>query len=480
MTTRYSLGMIEFMYNTPQKRWQAWLISGALLASLLVGSYPGHARPGGGQSFSSGSSSSGSSSGGYHSSGGGSGGELSPMGIVGVLIFLLILYLISRSKNKNQGRATVALDVTTRLQSIARLKAQDPGFDENAFLERVKATMAQVNGSWVEGNMASSRRLISDGVYVRFQTQLRLLLQQGVRNLMADWKVVSAELLIAESDTHWDSVHVRVTGEARDADVSTQATPEQAQQQLQGTPVIAYQEVWSFVRKRGLQSKTGNPVLEGHCPNCGAELPKSESVQCLHCKAIVNSGEHDWALAEITQPEEWRPAATQTSIPGLEDLQRRDPMVSRQAIEDRASVIFWKWVAARTTEDIKPFQRFCGAILQTPSWEQQLSFQKGPLFQVAVGSVELARVLPMTTPTARDRICVEIVWSALVPTQGTKTFRQMFFLGRPSTAKSLRGFSSLHCTECGGPLPDSDATTCAYCGASIAPEPNEWLLEQVS
>ena len=28
------------------------------------------------------------------------------------------------------------------------------------------------------------------------------------------------------------------------------------------------------------------------------------------CKAVVNSGEHDWVLAEITQPEEWRPTAT--------------------------------------------------------------------------------------------------------------------------------------------------------------------------
>jgi RNA polymerase subunit RPABC4/transcription elongation factor Spt4 len=29
--------------------------------------------------------------------------------------------------------------------------------------------------------------------------------------------------------------------------------------------------------------------------------------QCKNCKSIINSGEYDWVLSEITQIEEWKP-----------------------------------------------------------------------------------------------------------------------------------------------------------------------------
>ena len=77
---------------------------------------------------------------------------------------------------------------------------------------------------------------------------------------------------------------------------------------------MRYEEVWSFLRKRGSKSKNGVPALEGRCPNCGADLPVSDVVRCEYCKAVVNSGEHDWVLAEITQPEEWRPWMTNAEI----------------------------------------------------------------------------------------------------------------------------------------------------------------------
>ena len=104
---------------------------------------------------------------------------------------------------------------------------------------------------------------ISDGVYVRFQTQLQLLKTQGLRNAMADWSVVGCDVLAAESDAKWDTVHVNMVGQARDADVPASAGAQQAMEKAKYASLERYEEVWSFLRKRGSKSKNGVPALEG-------------------------------------------------------------------------------------------------------------------------------------------------------------------------------------------------------------------------
>jgi len=70
---------------------------------------------------------------------------------------------------------------------------------------------------------------------------------------------------------------------------------------LSGAPLETFYEVWSFARRVGAQTLAKGGSLEGRCPECGADVPPAETVRCEFCKAIVNSGLHDWVLAEITQ-----------------------------------------------------------------------------------------------------------------------------------------------------------------------------------
>ena len=64
-----------------------------------------------------------------------------------------------------QAQATVSAHVGTLLQE-AQSQAKAGNW---------RGAMAKVNEAWVAGNMGPARRLISDGVYVRFQAQLALL-----------------------------------------------------------------------------------------------------------------------------------------------------------------------------------------------------------------------------------------------------------------------------------------------------------------
>jgi hypothetical protein len=309
-------------------------------------------------------------------------------------------------------------------------------------------------------------------VYVRFQTQLRLLKAAGKRNAMADWKLLGGEILAAESDALWDTVHVKVTAEARDADVPAQLTAQQAADKARSAPVRRYEEVWSFLRRRGQKSKAGVPVLEGQCPNCGAPLPIGDTVRCASCKALVNSGEHDWVLAEITQPEEWQPFGAQAAeIAGLDELRQKDATVSRQELEDRASMIFWRYVEALVTGKRQPLERFClvpGAPPLPPA--QRLT-------DVVVGAAET--VAAAVGDDGLDRVIVDVTWSAGVGGSEPENQISRVTLARAATATSKRGLSALDCPNCGGPLADSDLVKCNYCSEPLAGGKHEWALESV-
>jgi len=387
-----------------------------------------------------------------------------------LVIFGVIAVIVMIAKKRGGDRAGVMVDSSTAAEGLAALRGQDAGFDDAAFAERAKGVMAKVNEAWVNGNMGPARRFISDGVYVRFQTQLALLKAQGLRNAMADWSVVGCELLAAESDAKWDTVHVKMVGQARDADVPANLPTAQAIDKVKRSPLVRYEEVWSFLRKRGQKSKNGVPALEGRCPNCGADLPVSDVVRCEFCKAVVNSGEHDWVLAEITQPEEWRPWMTNADVEGLNTLQAKDPAVSRQELEDRASVVFWKWIDARVTGQRTRLERFCLAPGQPPAPAATLS-------QVAVGSSELVWVtVGEDGPDGPiDRCDVEITWSSAE--SGNQVNRVS--LARATTATSKGGLNSLDCPNCRGPLADSDLAKCNFCGEPLAGGKHEWSLEAV-
>ena len=389
--------------------------------------------------------------------------------VFGFLLVVIVLAIVNKAR-----RARVAVGGAHRDEGLARLRAHDSGFDPAAFEARGKQIFQKVNDAWIGGQMATARRLVSDGVYVRFQTQLAMLRAQGLKNAMTDFRVVSTTLLAAEADEAWDTVHVKLVGEARDADVPLSATAQQQQQTVRAARLSQYDEVWSFVRRRGKQSKNGVPALSGRCPSCGADMPLSAAVRCEFCRAVVNSGEHDWVLAEITQPEEWRPRATVDEVEGLAELRRRDPSVSRQELEDRASVVFWKWAEARATGRRTKLDRFC----LLPGRPEVVA---APLSRVAVGSAEVTRVRTAEEGSdGYDRVQIELAFSAVVGRGDARGAILRLTLARAAGALSKRGLSSLDCPHCGGALAESDDVKCGYCGETLTGGKYEWALEEVS
>jgi hypothetical protein len=416
--------------------------------------------------------------GGGYSSGSSSSSSSTTGIIVTVIIVALVLGLViwAATRKKTRERAKLHVDPNLRLQGIAALRQRDPAFDPIAFAERTKQTMAKTNEAWLAGDMGATRRLISDGVYIRFQTQLALMKLAGLRNVMAEWSVVSADILAAEGDELWDTVHVKVVGKARDTEVPLSLDAAAAQKKAMSAPLEEYHEVWSFIRRRGEKSKAGIPALEGRCPGCGADMPISDAVRCEYCKAIVNSGEHDWVLAEITQPEEWSTDIAQWNPPGLDELRQRDQTISRQELEDRAAVIFWKWVEASATGKAAKLARFCTFPPQMP--DPRYALNQAKLTEPTLGSSEVAHVVA-GQPGGQDLVNIEMRWSAGVNGAEPDNMCHVFTLARSADAMSKRRLASLDCPVCAGPLAGSDAVTCEYCGETLTGGKHEWALDNV-
>jgi hypothetical protein len=389
-------------------------------------------------------------------------------------------------RRRRAAAAAVAVEQAAQARGVAELLGHDPEFDATAFLARARRTAERVLECWAAGNMAPVRRLLSDGSYVRFQTRLDLLRADGVRNVVADFRLESAELLAAEADRLWDTVHVKVVAATRAADVSLSVEERQARRAAKAAPVVERPEVWSFARRRGVRTRGGAPALEGRCPSCGAQLAPPDAVRCGYCQAVLNSGEHDWVFADATPPEEWCVDPTEQEIPGMRELRQRDPSLSRQELEDRASVIYWKWVAARVRGDRSHLARFSMGGLESGD-DGRLFLARARWKNVTVVAIELLGVEPDGAEESDgfDRAMVEVRWIAggAGPAAGgeePETMAHLFVLARSSDAQSRRGLSSLDCPTCDGALGDSDTTRCPHCAEALPGGRLDWAVESVA
>ena len=200
-------------------------------------------------------------------------------------------------------------------------------------------------------DMSPVRPFLSDATYQRFNVQLQLMTAQGVRDAIADMRCWTCS----------SSGCTRATGSTASTCACAPAcatrtcprTPPDAQAiaAAKRRAAEAFTEVWTFVRKPGAQTRIGEDLFQGKCPNCGAPYKGGASNPCEFCSAVVNSGNYDWTLSEITQGVEH--VRHHTQVDGLMQAREADPALNLEMLEDRASLVFWKWIDAQSRGETK-------------------------------------------------------------------------------------------------------------------------------
>jgi uncharacterized tellurite resistance protein B-like protein len=476
-----------------------------LLPTLLF------ARAGGGQSYS----------GGGHSAGGGGGGGGSGGSGIGWLIWELIQLCLYRPyiglpilaiivalliyggrsgadtyKTSVIRRGSAFADQRQKSTVIESIRQNDPAFDPQGFFRRVRIAFDKIQRAWCAQNLTEVRPFISDGVFERFSLQFDEQRALGVRNQLEDMDLATVDTAGGYADLLFDVLSIRLAASAKDTMVSIKDGT-----RVSGSPyAMPFVEVWTFLRRRGAQTNTDpnkNGLIEGNCPNCGGAIELNQNANCQYCGALLRSGQYDWVLAEITQECEWQ-TGRQTSPPGLQALLAQDSGFNVQALEDRASVIFWRLATAERLANTKPLAK--AALPQfLNQYESELRSHRDPggtrtwYGDRAVGSVDtlgflLTQDSALRTQDSFDLALSEVRWSGTRFTidrsgqihrhEQSAVSHLLLVLARKSGVKSDtdKAIASAHCPTCGAPESNSASGVCDFCGATLNDGSKTWAL----
>lgn len=369
---------------------------------------------------------------------------------------------------------------------VAALKAKDPQFDLMKFFDRTKRQFLELQDAWFKRNLEPVRKYLSDATFQRLVTQLKLMQLLGVRDAIADAQVLDLQIIGLEQNESYDSVHIRVTAQLCDSESPANASDEEALAAARKKKPEQFIEVWTFLRKPGAVTKVEGDVSQGKCPNCGAPFEGGAANTCEFCGAIVNSGNYDWVLAEITQGSQFQPHPMTPD--GLVKARQSDPTLTTEALEDRASLVFWKWVESQSLGDPSRLAKVATAGFQeeVKGGIEHLAKQGKQKFFVecAVGGVNAQQ---LTQADGKDIAAVEIKWSAKIgigpkgtkpPALPSQPQRYVMLLERSIGAKSSadNGMSTNRCPQCAAPLTDNGQPSCEFCGTLLSSGEKDWVM----
>ena len=478
--------------------WFGLLVLLLVCAVLFLFPLDVFARAGGGGGYSGGGGGGGSGGGG----GGSGGGDLIVFLIwlcwhhpyIGIpLVVLVVAAFIFGGKRTNDGRrgnvirrSNMAMGELQRRSAVDDLRSDDPAFDEQQFYDRVNRAFVQIQDAWSQQDLSGVRAFISDGIYERFSLQSMEQRDFGYRPSVSN--VVIHQMLLAQvnRDDFFDLVTIRINASC----IAYRVSLDTGQYVSGNRKTETFVEYWTFLRRRGVETKDRPGLIEGNCPNCGTEIELNQSAKCQSCDSLLRSGQYDWVMCEITQECEWF-GGTSEEVPGAAHYRSvADPGFNVQHLEDRASVVFWRKVMADRLGQIAPLAKMASPDF-CEQYESTLNATEGErryMGDCAVGSVDARGVF---RSEGRDTALVEIRWSGTQFTaqpQGppkrshqSRAAMSLFVFARNSGVKTDVGHSvcSSHCPGCGAPESDITSHACEFCGEVLNNGSHDWVLVDV-
>jgi predicted lipid-binding transport protein (Tim44 family) len=503
--------------------------AGATLIAALSGAGDALARAGGGGHGGGGG---GFSGGGHAFHGGGSGGG----GVFFVLIIVLVIYFLYRRSQRGgpgvatapgaqaavmsvlgaalgenvasgatMGHATGSLGpqsmpaagfAVTLRPVIDRIRAQDPGFELEVFLQRAEMTFFLVKRGIQQNNAAAVRPFLSDALFERLSNGIAASAAQHRHALLESLNVRAVHVQNAQCDAagqrlqvHFDLVYrAKVLGDANQVIADEQADHRHG-------------ERWTFIRNAGALTPTNGDVTAARCPACGAELRLNLDGTCTHCRASVTNGTVDWIVAGVEEApfigyanDSSLAVAAPSVGQGIAALRAADPAFSPDAFRQRVRTAFLALQDAWCKQNLDAGRAFLspGAYF---TWRAQLETLAAEGRRNLMEQISVQRIEPILIVHGRvyDDITVRISASAadfevdqtnrivfgdrvVRPFAEDWTFQRS--VGVVTTQKP--GTLENTCPNCGAPVSLTQIGECRYCKAAVTSGKFDWVVSRIA
>jgi predicted lipid-binding transport protein (Tim44 family) len=503
----------------------------ALCLSALAAAGPAFARVGGGSHSGTATVSTPDNSG-SHTFGGGGNGNLSFGGFVGLLLVAFLIWYFRRRFRGNSssalsgggagsaasaavlGAVGAALGASqmTRAGSgsaagaglggrpglppaIDLIRAQDPLFEMESFLQRAEMTFFLVKRGMQRNDPAAVRPFLNDVVFAAVSGYIRQMSGQHRHALYESLNVRAVHLEDARCDAQGQSieVHFDLVYRLKTLDDANRVVADE------GTDT-RHAERWTFARAPAARTSAQGDVTASKCPACGAELQLKLDGTCTHCRASVTNGTVDWVVADVRPAafvgysSDSQLAAAAPNVPaGIAALTAADPAFAAGAFETRVKQAFLTLQDAWCKQNLDAGRAFLspGAYF---SWSAQLEAmaaegRRNIMENVSVNGVGITRVVH---GRVFDDITVRISAAAadfevdkdnkvvfgdreVRPFSEEWTFQRSVGVattGKPGTLEST-------CPNCGAPISLSQIGECRFCKAAVTSGKFDWVVSRI-
>jgi hypothetical protein len=455
------------------------------------------ARAGGGGGGHGGGGGGSHGGGGYHGSSsyhGGSGGgsaDVSPGTVIIIFIVVIILVVVISNASKKQNISNnfqkLGPKPLDKVSGYNDFLKYNPDFNADEFYAKVKKAFTDVQIAWGKGDIQSVRRFISDGVYQRFNTQLKMMAVLKQRDIISDIAVNEVYIDRTETDGAYDIIHAGIK-----AGMSDQFVCETMPELDSPGGYEGFTEFWSFIRKRGKGKK--DIYSTNNCPNCSAALPENmgDSGRCQYCGTFVNSGEYDWILAEITQEDDYLYSAfasrkTANLSTKVKELIGENKDFAVQEIEDKASNGYLQVLTAVAIQDPSimrrfvtdtAFNKFMNQMNNENIFYSRLYLNDVSLIGIRQENNKNILLVGIKSTCQRVKLLPEDKAVFIDPAMVSK--KEVVVMERSVQTETSKGSLYAHlCSTCGAPLKDSLDVTCPYCSAVLNSSRNEWIISNL-
>ena len=406
--------------------------------------------------------------------------------VIGLVIFF---YFKANSKAKKDGSAFRDFPMEKSSENVAgysEFLKNNPDFEESEFIKKVSTAFMDIQKAWTEKDISKARRYITDGVYQRFVTQVTMMNLLKQTDQVSNIDIHNIWIDKVEHDGDFDIIHAGISAYADDIFKS------ELSKSLNSDVSEDFIEYWSFIRKRGSNKKAD---LYGtvECPNCKAPLDgkNSDVVKCTFCGTLLNNGEYDWILSEITQANDY--AASRTSRKKIDHVASEitknafGEESSVQLLEDKASNAYLQIIAALSSGTIVKVKRFIsegyGKKLESVSTDNKIAYNRIFLNDVSLigaGKTETDNLLYISIRSSFQRIKIldKNKISKIDPFVVSKT-EVLIFKKAINGGKSKGSLYAGSCPACGAPVEDEFAAKCSYCGTAYNRGTKDWVVENI-